>query len=98
MRQERGAGEYYGMKAVCMLEDMLMFSFVNARELCLGLGDSLIPCRHSSIERGSREYHANDNVKYIGENMRGTYAVLEACVVQVIYNGVRLGLEGGSVK
>lgn len=49
MRKERGAGKYYGMKAVCMLEDMLMFSFVNARGLFQGLGDSLIPCRHSSI-------------------------------------------------
>jgi len=26
MGQEGGAGEYYGMKAVCMLEDVLMFA------------------------------------------------------------------------
>lgn len=26
MSQEGGAGEYYGMKAVCMLEDVLMFA------------------------------------------------------------------------
>ena len=34
MSQKRGAGEYYGMKAVCMLEDVLIFAvFVNARVL-----------------------------------------------------------------
>ena len=40
MSKERGAGKYYGMKAVCMLEDVLMFAFVNAGELFWDLSDT----------------------------------------------------------
>ena len=31
--EEGGARKNYGMEAVCMLEDVLMFAFVNARGL-----------------------------------------------------------------
>ena len=34
-------------------------------------------------------------MKFIGADVRATYAVLEACVIQMIYNGIRLSLEGG---
>lgn len=41
MSQERGAGKNYGMKAVCMLEDVLMFAvFVNARKLLRELSET----------------------------------------------------------
>jgi hypothetical protein len=41
MSQEGGAGKDYGMEAVCMLEDVLMFTaFVNARELCWDISET----------------------------------------------------------
>lgn len=33
MSQERGTRKHYGMEAVCMLEDVLMFEFVNTQRL-----------------------------------------------------------------
>ena len=41
MSQKGRAGKDYGMKAVCMLEDVLMFTaFVNARQLFWDLSET----------------------------------------------------------
>ena len=58
------------------------------------LGDSLIPCRRSSMGSNPREYRSIMASGTQG-NARDTYAVLEACVIQMIYNGVCLDLDGG---